>query len=99
MYATDRCLLEFSELVNAITDHDRTLRGHLVLAWDLARLWRNMMPSKNRAAMPQTAWMAMIVLSVAFGWTRFAAILGLGFTGLLRPGEWFQAARRPKWVS
>ena len=94
LHADDKSLHDYADLILAVQDSQRDLRGRLTVAWDLYSLWKATEPATNRTAIPVVAWMALCALSLLWGWPRFASLCGLGYAALLRPLEWFRAQRR-----
>ena len=50
-------------------------------------------PHEHHAAMPLSVVLALTALSLFYGWSREAELILLGWTGALRAGELFGAAR------
>ena len=93
-YVEHRSLHDYSELVNGVVDFDRELKGRLRKAWDLAEVWRARHPVESHLAVPVVVFRAMMVVSISWGWYRWASLLGLAFTAMLRPSEFLRAVRR-----
>ena len=87
LYSAGRTLLDFSEMINAVVDERRHLRGHLPGAWDAAWVWRAMVPGGNRTAAPEQVFLAMLSVSLLWNLDHLALLIGAGFLGLLRPHE------------
>ena len=51
-------------------------------------------PSQHHVAMPGIILLAMITISLLWGWVAFAGCLALGWGSLLRPGEIFWLQRK-----
>lgn len=59
-------------------------------SWDVAFSWLHAEPESHHVAMPWQVLLAMLTVSLAWGWTCFA---GLGWGALCRAGELFAASR------
>lgn len=82
------------------------LRHRLRSSWDTVKAWEECVPSGMRAPLPLPLLIAFscmsrmksveVGLDTASGqkWLKFGALLGLGFFGLLRPGELLSLQRR-----
>ena len=62
-------------------------------AWDVAFSWLHAEPGAHHVAMPWQVLLAMIVVSLTWGWTHFAGALAFGWGALCRPGEILSARR------
>ena len=80
-------LLDYSEMINALVDLRRSLRGQLTGAWGEAWSWKALQPGGNRAAMPEPVFLAMLAVALMWNMDHLALLLGPGFLGLLRPFE------------
>ena len=92
-YNAGRPLNQFAETINAVSSVKPALRRSLQGAWDVAYTWARREPSVHHVAMPGQILLAMISVSLIWGWVRMAGALALGWGALLRPGEIFQARR------
>ena len=86
-FRAGRSHLDFCELVNAVVDQQRALRGHLSHSWDVAWMWRALLPGGNRCAMPESVFLAMVSLALQWNWPHIALLLATGFCGMLRVHE------------
>jgi len=86
-FNSGRSLRDFKETINAVVDLRPRLRGCLPAAWDSAWEWRARQPGLNRIAMPPSVVRAMAVVALHWGWTDLAALILIGFLGMLRPAE------------
>jgi len=86
-FNSGRSLHDFKETINAVVDLRPRLRGCLPAAWDSAWEWRARQPGLNRIAMPPSVVRAMAVVALHWGWTDLAALILIGFLGMLRPIE------------
>ena len=75
-------------------NHQPQLRGRLGAAWDLGFQWLNAGPGTHHAAVPYSVLAAFVTLSMCWGWPRVGALAAIGWTALLRPGEFIRAERR-----
>ena len=75
-------LLDYSEMINALVDLRRSLRGQLTGAWGEAWSWKALQPGGNRAAMPEPVFLAMISVAILWGMDHLALLIGAGFLGL-----------------
>ena len=64
-----------------------SLRRGLQGAWDLAFSWIAKEPGTHHVDMPATILLAMLTVSIFWGWYREAGIFSLAWGGLLRIGE------------
>ena len=92
-YTAGKTMNSYSETINAVASWKPHLRRSLQGAWDIAYGWARREPPTHHPAMPPQVLLAMLVVSLIWGWTRIAGCLALGWSGLLRPGEIFQAKR------
>ena len=63
-------------------------------AWDVGYAWIRAEPGSHHTALPPQVLLAMISVSLVWGWVSFAGCLALGFGALLRPGEIFALTRK-----
>jgi len=91
LYGTLRSKNDYAETILAIVDVRRALRRLMTPAWDLMVQWNILEPPEHRLAMPPVVLMAFLTVSLAWGWPVFAALIALGWTAFLRPGEFLQA--------
>ena len=78
---------------NAIASKRPTARRQLQGAWDLAFAWLSTEPTSHHVAMPAIILLALLSVSLLWGWRSEAGIYALCFGGLLRIGEAVQATR------
>jgi len=86
-FNSGRSLHDYKETINAIVDLRPRLRGCLPAAWDSAWEWRARQPGLNRIAMPPGVVRALAVVALHWGWIDLAALILIGFLGMLRPIE------------
>ena len=87
LYAAGRTLLDYSELINAVVDERRNLKGCLPSAWDAAWTWKSLAPGGHRNAAPEEVFLALLSVALLWDFDHLALLLGAGFLGLLRPHE------------
>ena len=83
-------------LVYAITavQHLRPqFRNFLAGAWQVDRKWQIEEPGQCRAVLSAPLIRAIISLSLLWGWRSFAALVALGFSGMLHPNEFVNLMR------
>ena len=68
-------------------------KAFLTEAWDVAKQWKLAEPPRLRPPLPRALLRAMVGLALAWDWSAMAALLLLGFTMFLRPGEMLVARR------
>lgn len=84
---------QFAETVNTLTTKKPALRRMMQGAWDVAYSWLHLEPGAHHVAMPWQVLLAMLAVSLTWGWTSFAGSLALAWGALLRPGELFASSR------
>ncbi len=84
----------YCETLNSITSRRPLLRRSIGMAWDLAFLWGSHEPAEHHAAVPHQILLAILAVSLMWGWVREAACFSLAFGALLRIGEVTGAYRR-----
>ena len=67
LYRAGRSLLDFSETINVMVDCDRGLKGSLPRAWDVAWVWRSLLPAGNRIPIPDKGLSAMVLVALRWG--------------------------------
>ena len=93
LHRTGKAYGIFAETINAVSAARPLIRKQLVLAWDLAFSWVSQEPLHHRPAIPAAVLLALVSVSLLWGWLDVAAILGLTWAGVLRIGETPQARR------
>ena len=83
----------YSETLNGITTRRPLLRRSIGVAWDLAFMWGAHEPAEHHVAVPHQILLAILSVSILWGWMREAACFSLAFGALLRIGEVFGAFR------
>ena len=84
---------KYSETINAVAALKPSIRRSLTYAWDLAFAWLTEEPHCHHKAMPLGILLAVLSAALAWGWAAEAALFGLAWAGLLRPGEILCARR------
>lgn len=85
-----------SETINAVASKKPQLRRNLAPAWDLAFYWVVDEPHEHHAALPRSVMLALVGLALLWGWAKEAALIALGWSGVLRIGEIFAALVLPE---
>eukprot|EP00438_Fugacium_kawagutii_P013361 Skav216467 [mRNA] locus=scaffold1123:2159:6532:+ [translate_table: standard] len=93
MYYSGKSYGKFSETINAVASRKPHLRRNLASAWDLAFNWVVDEPHEHHAALPHSVLVALVGLALLWGWTKEAAVIALGWVGVLRIGEIYAATR------
>ena len=94
LYASGKTYTQYAETINALSSRKPPLRRMLQQCWDLGYSWMRNEPSTHHVAIPVPLILSMITTALLWGWVRVAGCLGIGFAGLLRPGEITGAYRR-----
>ena len=94
LYNSGKSYNQYAETLNGITSIKPAVRRMLQGAWDVGYSWIRAEPSSHHTALPPQILLAMISVSLVWGWVAFAGCLALGFGALLRPGEIFAATRK-----
>jgi hypothetical protein len=94
LYSSGKPYNVFAETLNCLSSRRPSLRRHLQGAWDLAFTWTRAEPVCHHTAMPWQILLAMISLSLSYGWVNVAGALALSWGSLLRAGELLAAKRR-----
>ena len=93
LFAAGYPYFHFSETINGIAAKRPTARRQLQGAWDLAFAWLSTEPTSHHVAMPAIILLALLSVSLLWGWRSEAGIYALSFGGLLRIGKAVQATR------
>lgn len=64
------------------------------IVWDNLHRWESLEPVVHRVPVPGSVLRALVSLSLAWKWPRFAGSICLSFFGITRPGEVLRARRR-----
>ncbi|CAE7419264.1 unnamed protein product [Symbiodinium sp. CCMP2592] len=82
-----------AETINAIASKRPAVRRQLQAAWDVAFSWMAAEPHSHHVAMPAVVLLAVLAVSLLWGWRSEAGIFGLAWGALLRIGEAVGARR------
>ena len=93
MYAAGKAYGQFSETINAVSMARPLIKKQMTPAWDLCFAWLADEPFHHHPAMPASVLLAMLSVSLMWGWLSVAGVLGLTWAGVLRIGEVLQAKR------
>lgn len=93
LHASGKSYSKYSETINAVSMIRPILKKQLTSAWDLAFAWLQDEPHQHHPALPLSVAISMIALALLWGWPNEAAIIAMGFSGLLRVGEILDATR------
>lgn len=93
LYSAGKTYAQFAETLNALTSTKPALRRMIQGAWDFGYAWNRAEPVQHHVAAPFQVVLAVISVSLLWGWLPLAGTVALMFGGLLRPGE-LLAARR-----
>ena len=77
----------YAETVNAVIDRFPHYRGLVSAAWQTLKKWEEAEPMERSMIMPAALFKAAVSLCILWSWKKVAAVLLLGFHGLLRPNE------------
>ena len=69
------------------------IRRQLTAAWDLAFVWLSDEPHDHHPAMPISVMAALVSVALTWGWAHEAAVILLGWTGIMRIGKVLAACR------
>ncbi len=94
LFAAGKSYNQYAETINSITSMRPALRRQMQGAWDLGYSWAKLEPSVHHTAMPGHVLLALLTVSLMWGWTFFAAGLSLSWGALLRPGEFLASVRK-----
>jgi len=93
MHRAGKAYGRYSETINAISMIRPSLKKSLSPAWDLAFSWLEDEPHAHHPALPLSVLLAMVSLSLLWGWPVEASIWLMAWIGLLRIGEVLDATR------
>ena len=83
----------YSETLNMFTSLCPSLRRLLQPSWDLAFAWQREEPPVHHTAMPWQVIIALLAISLTYGWVDVAGAMALCWGGLARVGEVLEARR------
>jgi len=93
LYQAGKAYGIYAETINSVAAERPQVRKQLVAAWDFAYSWVSEEPFSHHPALPASILLAMMSVSILWGWLTEAAIFGLMWAGILRVGEVLQASR------
>ena len=93
LYQAGKAYGIYAETINSVAAERPQVRKQLVAAWDFAYSWVSEEPFSHHPALPASILLAMMAVSILWGWLTEAAIFGLMWAGILRVGEVLQASR------
>ena len=85
--------LHYAETINAVSQKKPAIRRQLQGAWDYAYGRLRQEPPSHHRAMPWQVLLALLSISLSWGWTRMAGMMALSWGALLRVGEFCGALR------
>eukprot|EP00971_Amphidinium_carterae_P066998 1326684-Amphidinium_carterae.1 len=94
LYVAGHPLYVYVHAILAFVDCFPHLKQNLAAAWSTYSRWQQMVPTERRTVFPAVVFKASVTVALLWGWARFAALLIIGFLGLLRPGELVNLQRR-----
>ena len=94
LYSGGQSLYTFRHLVVFTQQSFLGIKPFMHVCWDLITRWEIVEPPSHRLPIPEAVLKAMISVSIMWGWKCFAAILGIAFYGISRPGEPLRAFRQ-----
>eukprot|EP00435_Cladocopium_sp_Y103_P022064 s3889_g5.t1 len=93
LYAAGRSYGIYAETINAVAVERPLVRRQLNAAWDVAFCWLCDEPHQHHPALPITVMAALVTIALTWGWPHEAAVIMLGWAGILRIGEVLAATR------
>jgi len=93
LYQAGKAYGIYAETINSVAAERPQVRKQLVAAWDFAYSWVSEEPFSHHPALPASILLAMMAVSILWGWLTEAAIFGLMWAGILRVGEVLQTSR------
>ena len=94
LYASGRPYNHYVETVNAVAAAKPTIRRLLTGAWDLAFSWQREEPGGHHLACPFQILLAILSVSILWGWPWVAGSIALSWGAICRIGEVLQSCRR-----
>ncbi|CAL1146331.1 unnamed protein product [Cladocopium goreaui] len=83
-----------AESLNAVVQQFGWLRSSLAAPWNVLKTWDMLEPVTHHPPMPLQVVLALASTALAWNWPHFAALLVIGYFGLLRPSELVGLRRR-----
>lgn len=87
LYLTRHTRQMAAETLNVVVQKFGWLRTALAGPWKVVRTWETLEPSRHHPPIPRQVVFALAATALAWEWPKVAALLLLGFFGLLRPSE------------
>lgn len=94
LYLSGAPVYKYQDAVTGVIDACRMWKPKMGQAWHFLSRWNAIEAGRSRPVMPAAMIRAAVVVSLLWGWVRFAACLLLGFAAMLHPCEFLQAQRR-----
>ena len=94
LYSGGQSLYTFRHLVVFTQQSFLGIKPYMHVCWDLISRWEVVEPPSHRLPVPEAVLKAMISVSLLWNWKSYAAILGIAFYGISRPGEPLKACRQ-----
>ena len=94
LYESGKSLYVFRHLVVYAQQSCLGARMYMHTVWDMISRWEIAEPTEHRAPLPSPIFHAMMSIAMQWNWHHFAAVLGLAFYGICRPGEVIASTRR-----
>ena len=93
MFKAGKSYGQYSETINGIAMMRPVLKKQLSAAWDIAFAWLVDEPHEHHPALPLSVLLALLTVSLGWGWPYVSAVLALAWAGIMRIGEVLQAKR------
>ena len=93
LFTAGKAYGQYSETINAVAMMKPIVKRQLASAWDVAFAWLVDEPHQHHPALPLSVLLAVLTVSLSWGWAYVAAVLALAWTGILRIGEVLQSFR------
>lgn len=93
LFDAGRPYSHYSETINSVGSLRPALRRLLTGAWDLAFAWLREEPFEHHIACPFQVLLALLAVSLCWGWVDMAGVLSLSWGGICRIGEVLAATR------
>ena len=93
LYTTGRALYIYRHLVVVLQQEIPGFKPFAGICWDMVSRWSLLEPTEHRTPIPSLVVMSVLSVAISWKWFRFAAVVGLSFFGLARPGEPLAALR------
>ena len=87
LYESGGAVSHLTYTILAIVDLRRDYKRALHRAWDAVALWKQLQPVRSHRPMPRTMMLAMVALSLLWGWSDIAFGIAVGFSAMLRRTE------------